>query len=653
MGKMDYYHDLVLAGTVSDNELGAAQFLLSDSNKNVAYLVIKSGPYHRVVSNYYQGKLIFNVIPYPAEDGYPFGNYTLMALSKNNIEPIYTTTAVNIVLNVHYPDGTLANITTSTKCYGTWQNVNAIEITIDGQKTSYRLSETALFEYKYCSGSINFAGFENMHIYPQCAVIDSHKLNEFVQGKYRPIMPFTLKLYVDGNYNPNLKFTWNNGNLYEPNDGDVARIYIKSDALGEGKDWLLYTLIPYDNGNYTCTFKDLSDFLDTSLWSYIVTHVWKHYSIDVRLEIYNTIDGVMAYSEWNVSSDGNSETKDTNNTTEDSGTEQGDGSKDDGYDDGKDDDSDDTSPEEGLSVDNLLTTSYALTETRLRQLSGFLWSADFIDNIKLLNNSPIENIISCKRIPFDINGTDESIVLGNVDTGVHGNKIDTGHSFTIGSASVSKKYNNFLDYSPYTNIWIFLPFIGMRQLDTDKYMGRTLKVVYKVDIITGSCCACIYASNSSGKYLLIDTYNGSCGIDIPVSAQNRSAVESAWIQAGLTSAVELSPKKGGIHEKDVIQAGITGLDGAEANFHTSTTGNISSQCGAYMTRSCMLYFDRPTYKEQASYKHDVGKVCNLTRTIRSLSGYTEMYESIDLSGIPCQTDEMDELRKILSTGFYA
>ena len=37
----------------------------------------------------------------------------------------------------------------------------------------------------------------------------------------------------------------------------------------------------------------------------------------------------------------------------------------------------------------------------------------------------------------------------------------------------------------------------------------------------------------------------------------------------------------------------------------------------------------------------------------SNSPQKKMYESIDLSGIPCQTDEMDELRKILSTGFYA
>ena len=141
MGKMDYCHNLVLGGTVSDNAHGVAQFLLSDSNENVAYLVIKTGPYHRIEANYYQGKLIFIVTPFPAEDYYPLGNCALMALSKNNKEPIYTTTAVNIVDNVYYPDGTHVNVTDSVGCYGTWRNVNAIEITIDGQKTSYKLSE--------------------------------------------------------------------------------------------------------------------------------------------------------------------------------------------------------------------------------------------------------------------------------------------------------------------------------------------------------------------------------------------------------------------------------------------------------------------------------------------------------------------------------
>ena len=214
MGKMDYYHNLVLTGTVTNNKHGAAQFLLSDSNENVAYLVIKTGPYHEITSGFYPGHLSFRVIPFPAEDNMPFGNCSLVALSKNQNEPVYMKSAHNTVSSVYYPDGVgPLSIVKSANC-GAWIEISRISVEIDGQTTEYRLSETALSEYKYVSGYIDFEGYENMHIYPQCPVIDPHKLNEFVQGKYTPITPFTLKLYVDGDYNPNLKFTWNNNMLF-------------------------------------------------------------------------------------------------------------------------------------------------------------------------------------------------------------------------------------------------------------------------------------------------------------------------------------------------------------------------------------------------------------------------------------------------------
>ena len=93
MGKMDYYHNLVLGGTITNDKHGTAQFLLSDSNENVAYLVIRTGPYHKIATGIGSGKLFFQVIPYPAEDGMPLGNYSLIALSKNPNEPIYMQTA--------------------------------------------------------------------------------------------------------------------------------------------------------------------------------------------------------------------------------------------------------------------------------------------------------------------------------------------------------------------------------------------------------------------------------------------------------------------------------------------------------------------------------------------------------------------------------
>ena len=106
----------------------------------------------------------------------------------------------------------------------------------------------------------------------------------------------------------------------------------------------------------------------------------------------------------------------------------------------------------------MLTTTYKLTELQLQQLGNFLWQDDFITNIKLINNSPIENIVSVKAIPCLFTGTEtKTVVCGNVDTGVSGVVITNNYlKKTIGTISVSNWYNNFIDYEN-TKITLYLP----------------------------------------------------------------------------------------------------------------------------------------------------------------------------------------------------
>ena len=57
----------------------------------------------------------------------------------------------------------------------------------------------------------------------------------------------------------------------------------------------------------------------------------------------------------------------------------------------------------------------------MQALGNFIWTDNFMKNIKLLNNSPIENIVSVKAIPSIFDGTEEKhVVCGNVDTNVTG-----------------------------------------------------------------------------------------------------------------------------------------------------------------------------------------------------------------------------------------
>lgn len=314
---------------------------------------------------------------------------------------------------------------------------------------------------------------------------------------------------------------------------------------------------------------------------------------------------------------------------------------DDGYSDDKDDDENDNDTSDVSSGIGVLTTTFKMTKDRLQQLGRFLWGSNIFDNFSLICNNPIENIISCKSIPLSLNGTTQKIILGNVDTGVNGDKVS--NNFTnqnIGSISITEKYNNFLDYAPYTNVIIYLPYVGFKELDTNLVMGKTLSISYTVDIITGGCL-CQIKSNNVKLY----EFNGNLGIDIPITASNRAQVEAGYISSGIGIASSVA-------SGNIVGAVTSLINSAESQYHYASTSSPNPMCVASTNRTCYVILDRPTYQTLKSFNHTRGKKCYLTKTINTLSGYTICDEHIDLSGIRATDSEKEELIKILSGGFF-
>ena len=314
---------------------------------------------------------------------------------------------------------------------------------------------------------------------------------------------------------------------------------------------------------------------------------------------------------------------------------------DDGYSDDKDDDENDNNTSDVSSGIGVLTTTFKMTKDRLQQLGRFLWGSNIFDNFSLICNNPIENIISCKSIPLSLNGTTQKIILGNVDTGVNGDKVS--NNFTkqnIGSIVISEKYHNFLDYAPYTNIIIYLPYVGFKELDTNLVMGKTLSISYTVDIITGGCL-CQIKSNNVKLY----EFNGNMGIDIPITASNRAQVEAGYISSGIGIASSVA-------NGNIVGAATSLINSAESQYHYASTSSPNPMCVASTNRTCYVIIDRPTYQTLKSFNHTRGKKCYLTKTINTLKGYTICDEHIDLSGIRATYSEKEELIKILSSGFF-
>lgn len=312
-----------------------------------------------------------------------------------------------------------------------------------------------------------------------------------------------------------------------------------------------------------------------------------------------------------------------------------------GYSDDKDDDENDNDTSDVSSGIGVLTTTFKMTKDRLQQLGRFLWGSNIFDNFSLICNNPIENIISCKSIPLSLDGSTQKIILGNVDTGVNGDKVSNNFAKqNIGSIAITEKYNNFLDYAPYTNVIIYLPYVGFKELDTNLVMGKTLSISYTVDIITGGCL-CQIKSNNVKLY----EFNGNMGIDIPITASNRAQVEAGYISSGIGIASSVA-------SGNIVGAVTSLINSAESQYHYASTSSPNPMCVASTNRTCYVILDRPTYQTLKSFNHTRGKKCYLTKTINTLKGYTICDEHIDLSGIRATDSEKEELIKILSGGFF-
>lgn len=333
-----------------------------------------------------------------------------------------------------------------------------------------------------------------------------------------------------------------------------------------------------------------------------------------------------------------------------------------------DDIKDDIDDSNGYNGVGLLTTQYAMTSNRTQQLGWKLWGASFVELIEKVNNNPIENVISLKVFPFDLSGTEEEVKLGNVGMDVNGERIDSenyNYRRNIGTFTVRKKYNSFLDFAPFTKLSIWLPFIGLKDLDASFCMGKTISLRYIVDIITGACKAELRYNGA-----VFQDFEGSIGIDIALAASNRAQVEAAFLSntvssitrnagqivgglkgaSGASLDTNVATGTGGGAVQGIANIGADLLQSALNQYHTTTSGAPSPACSAYQTRDAFLIYDRPTYQELKAFNRSFGRMCMLSRTLGNLTGFTQTSGMVDLSGIPCLEEERERIRALLSSG---
>lgn len=81
-----------------------------------------------------------------------------------------------------------------------------------------------------------------------------------------------------------------------------------------------------------------------------------------------------------------------------------------------------------------------------------------------------------------------------------------------GSVEIPEQNHSLLDYSPFSRLTIYLPFIGFQELDDKLVVGHTLKVQYVVDVLSGRCLAQLYVDSTDLQSCFAE-YGGTIAAD--------------------------------------------------------------------------------------------------------------------------------------------
>lgn len=296
-------------------------------------------------------------------------------------------------------------------------------------------------------------------------------------------------------------------------------------------------------------------------------------------------------------------------------------------------------------IDTGLGAVYVPTIEQLNSFSQWLWSPNFIDQIKKLFSDPMQGIIGLHQIYFtpEHNGTD-TIHCGYLDSGVSSDYTKKRYiKINCGSVNVKEIFGNIFDYEPLTTIECYLPFIGIVPLKVGDVMRSTISIEYICDVLTGACLCNIYVLRDDIKALLY-TYGGNCAVNYPLSSGSYMGIVSSLV--GVTMSVATGIISGGTSIPLSIGGGAMSLLNAKTNVKTS--GGYSGNTGAMGVKKPYLIIKNTLSSMPDKYNKYIGNAYNDIKNISECVGYS-VIENVQLIGEMTDT-EKEEIKNYLENG---
>lgn len=311
---------------------------------------------------------------------------------------------------------------------------------------------------------------------------------------------------------------------------------------------------------------------------------------------------------------------------------------------------------------------YLMLPGELNQIINWLWNDvgavqdidDLINKIEGITSDLTQNLLMVRVMPVApswIGGLGEpsNFILGQVEK--------AGEFTTLGKANptiedigywdFSEKFSSFkfLNFAPYSEFKLFLPYHGIVDLDVSVFQGHRLNVKAVYDYLTGTITYMLYCDNT----WLVNTYTAKMAVDLAITLQTKADRDSAIFNNVSNAVAGVMTAGSSIAAGNpiglVLGAQSLTQQGQSAPF--KAMGQVGETGAFYAPQKCAVLVRRPVYRKPETYNSSVGRQSYKSYTLAKLKGkgYTKIINPrLEFTKTQPLAEEVQELNDILSSG---
>ena len=289
---------------------------------------------------------------------------------------------------------------------------------------------------------------------------------------------------------------------------------------------------------------------------------------------------------------------------------------------------------------------YALEKSQLQAFINDICSVSraeiSINTLTGIYNNLTDSIQSIRVYPFavsDLGNTTivDRIICGFFEHTANVNALTSDISIkTAGSYDLKEVFGGWADYAPYTDIDLYLPYIGFTRLDTNLFMKHSITVKYTIDVLCGVITYFVLCDKTT---ILIKS--AKICADVPIS-----------LASGIDTFTDVTKNVASFGGNLASRRPVGMLTGSSEVQTPEMVSNATESGIFYMPTKCAIKITRPSYTRARNYDSRFGYPCYGAYKLSNLTGFTvvENYKSHYTKGI--KKEEEDMIKNMMESGVY-